>query len=290
MNTLGSIWAAMAEQLATSLAWQSFAALAVLFLVVLAVEGMKGRKPSRYLERSFYTDIVYTALIVGGAYAWLQQPVLNWVDAQLRRYTPFLYTDLLRSVPEPLQLIVFLIGVDLCRYWKHRALHAFPALRAIHAVHHATENLNLLTTYRIHLFEYLLDGIVTLLPVVILGLPPEMWLPIYLGLTLLSALNHSDIDLDFGWLNRIIVSPRFHATHHSSDRREYESNYAALFSFWDVLFGTATFRRSRPERYGLSKLHMPPSFAGQLLFPVGHMARRLRRSRSAGRRDQAPSR
>jgi sterol desaturase/sphingolipid hydroxylase (fatty acid hydroxylase superfamily) len=288
MNTLGSIWAAVAERLETSLAWQSFAALAVLFVVVLAVEGMKGRKPSRYLERSFYPDIVYTDLIVGGAYAWLQQPVVSWIDAQLRLYTAFLYTDLLRSVPEPLQLIVFLMAVDLCRYWKHRALHAFPALRAIHGVHHAPENLNLLTTYRIHLFEYLLDGIVTLLPVVILGLPPEMWLPLYLGLTLLSALNHSDIDLDYGWLNRIIVSPRFHATHHSSDRREYESNYAALFSFWDVLFGTATFRRSRPERYGLSKVHMPSSFAGQLLFPMGQMARSLRRSRSVGRRDQVP--
>jgi|EndMetStandDraft_3_1072993.scaffolds.fasta_scaffold25664_2 sterol desaturase/sphingolipid hydroxylase (fatty acid hydroxylase superfamily) len=288
MNMLGSIWAAVAERLAASLAWQSFAALAALFLVVLAVEGMKGRKPSRYLERSFYTDIVYTALIVGGAYAWLQQPLLNWLDAKLRLYTPFLYTDLLRTVPEPLQLIVFLIAVDLCRYWKHRALHAFPALRAIHSVHHASENLNLLTTYRIHLFEYIVDGIVTLLPVVILGLPPEMWLPLYLGLTLLSALNHSDIDLDYGWLNRIIVSPRFHATHHSSDRREYDSNYAAMFSFWDVLFGTATFRRSRPERYGLSKLRMPPSFAGQLLFPVGQMARNLRRNRGAGRRDQVP--
>ncbi len=290
MNTLGSIWAAVAERLETSLAWQSFAALAVLFVVVLAVEGMKGRKPSRYLERSFYTDIVYTALIVGGAYAWLQQPVVSWIDAQLRLYTAFLYTDLLRSVPEPLQLIVFLMAVDLCRYWKHRAMHAFPALRAIHSVHHAPEHLTLLTTYRIHLFEYLLDGIVTLLPVVILGLPPEMWLPLYLGLTLLSALNHSDIDLDYGWLNRIIVSPRFHATHHSTDRREYDSNYAALFSFWDVLFGTATFRKSRPERYGLPMLRMPPSFAGQLLFPVGRWAKRLRRSRSAGGRDLAPER
>lgn len=284
MNTLGSIWAAVVEKLATSLAWQSFAALAVLFLVVLAVEGMKGRKPSRYLERSFYTDIVYTALIVGGAYAWLQQPVVNWVDTQLRLYTPFLYTDALQSLPEPLQLIVFLIAVDFCRYWKHRALHAFPALREIHGVHHAPENLNLLTTYRIHLFEYILDGIATLLPVVVLGLPPEMWLPLYLVLILLTALNHSDIDLDFGWLNRIIVSPRFHATHHSSDRREYNSNYAAMFSFWDVLFGTATFRRSRPESYGLTKLHMPPSFAGQLLFPMEQMARRLRRSRGDGRR------
>lgn len=77
MNTLGSIWAAVTAHLAASLAWQSFAALVVLFGVVLAVEAMKGRKPSRYLERSFYTDIVYTALIVGGAYAWLQQPAVT---------------------------------------------------------------------------------------------------------------------------------------------------------------------------------------------------------------------
>lgn len=268
----------MVESLATSLAWQSFAALTGLFLVVLAVEWGNRRKPWRYLERSFLTDIIYTVLIVGGAYSWLQQPAVNWVDAQLRHYTPFLYADMLRRVPDPLQLVVFLVAVDFCRYWKHRALHAVPALRTIHSVHHAPEHLNLLTTYRIHLLEYILDGIVTLLPVVILGLPPEMWLPVYLSLTLLSALNHSDIDLDFGWMNRIIVSPRFHATHHSSERREYDSNYAALFSFWDVLFRTATFRTSRPDRYGLRKLSMPPSFTGQLLFPVRHVARRLRKT------------
>lgn len=271
------IWAAIADALATSVAWQTFAALALFFLCVVAVEWIGGRRPSRYLQASFFTDLLYTVLIVGGGYIWLQQMVITWIDAGLRRHLSFLYLDLLRSIPEPLQLLVFLVAVDFARYWKHRAMHAVPMLRAIHAVHHAPENLNFLTTYRIHLVEFLIDGIVTLLPVVLLGLPPAMWLPVYLSLVLLSALNHSDINLGFGWLGWIVVSPRFHATHHSAERREYDSNFAALFSFWDVLFGTANFRRLRPARYGLPGLAVPPSFLGQFVFPFVAILRRFRR-------------
>jgi sterol desaturase/sphingolipid hydroxylase (fatty acid hydroxylase superfamily) len=279
MNALVLMWATIAEKIASSIAWQTFAVLSAFFVAVVFVEWMTNRRISRYLEASFFTDLLYTFLIVGGAYAWLQQPIVTWIDSVLRQSAPLLYTDLLQKTPEPLQLIVFLVAVDFCRYWKHRWMHSVPALQAIHSVHHAPENLNFLTTYRIHLLEYIFDGIVTLVPVVLLGLPPEMWLPVYLSLVLLSALNHSDIDLGFGWLNRIVVSPRFHATHHSSDRREYNCNFASLFSFWDVLFCTANFRSSRPDRYGLSKLGMPPSFVGQLFFPIKQSLRRLRLGR-----------
>ncbi|MBR1223022.1 sterol desaturase family protein [Bradyrhizobium sp. U87765 SZCCT0131] len=279
MTFLTSLLAAVPAQLATSLAWQAFAALFALFLALVVAELIRHRRIDRYLDASFATDVLYTVLIIGGVYAWVQQPLVNLVDGALRQHAPFLYLDLLRGAPEPLQLVLFLIAVDFCRYWKHRWLHAVPWLQAVHSIHHGAENLTFLTTYRMHFVEYILDGLITLLPVVLLGIPPAMWLPVYLGLIVLSALHHSDTDISFGWLNRIFVCPRFHATHHSADRTEFDSNYAAMFSVWDVLFGTANFRPTRPQRYGLPQLQMPRSFLGQLIFPARLIARRWKRRR-----------
>jgi sterol desaturase/sphingolipid hydroxylase (fatty acid hydroxylase superfamily) len=274
VSILASAWQSLLDQLASSLAWQTFAALALLFLVLVAVELKAGRGLSRYRDASFATDIVYTVLIIGGFYGWIQQPLVNWIDHSLRQHAPFLYMDLLRRLPEWLQLLTFLLAVDFCRYWKHRALHALPGLRAVHAIHHSAQNLNLLTAFRIHLLEYLLDGVITLVPIVLLGIPPEIWLPLYLSFILLNAMQHSDLDLGFGWLNRVFVSPRFHAVHHSDRRSDYDSNYGSLFSFWDVLFGTAIFATARPASYGLPKLRIPGSFLGQLVFPVASLFRR----------------
>jgi sterol desaturase/sphingolipid hydroxylase (fatty acid hydroxylase superfamily) len=36
----------------------------------------------------------------------------------------------------------------------------------------------------------------------------------------------------------IIVTPRFHASHHAVDRRYGDANFSTIFSIWDRLFGT----------------------------------------------------
>jgi sterol desaturase/sphingolipid hydroxylase (fatty acid hydroxylase superfamily) len=70
----------------------------------------------------------------------------------------------------------------------------------------------------------------------------------FLVVTLISgaieALSHANVRLSFGAIgDRLLVSPRFHRIHHAMDQgREgppYGSNFAQVFAFWDVLFGTA---------------------------------------------------
>jgi sterol desaturase/sphingolipid hydroxylase (fatty acid hydroxylase superfamily) len=258
------------------IAWQTLAALSLFFVIVLLVEWLTGRRIRRYLEAPFRTDLLYAILIVSGIYGLFQQPVINWIDFYLRSHLSFLYLNALQYLSAPFKLALFILVVDFCRYWKHRWLHSTPLLQTFHSIHHAPDNLNFLTTYRIHLIEYLIDGVFTLVPVVLLGLPPVMWLPLYLTLILYSVFLHSDLNVSFGWLDRIFVSPRFHATHHSSDRSEYDTNFGVMFSFWDVAFGTARFLPSRPPRYGLPKLAMPPSFFGQFFFPAKLIFRQAR--------------
>ncbi|NNL85887.1 MAG: sterol desaturase family protein, partial [Myxococcales bacterium] len=56
-----------------------------------------------------------------------------------------------------------------------------------------------------------------------------------------DALAHGNIRLPAGLdraLRRIVVTPDFHAVHHSAARRETDSNFSTLFSWWDSWFGT----------------------------------------------------
>jgi len=254
----------------------------VMFLgAMVVVDARSGRGIRRYLSPGFRTDLLYTLLVVGGIYGLIQQPLLNWIDSIIRHNASFLYLNMLRDLPEPAKLVAFLVAIDFCRYWKHRLMHASLFLWAFHSIHHAPETLNFLVKYRIHLVDALLDGVITLVPVVLLGVPAEIWLPVNLLLLWYSCLHHCDLDFHFGWLERVFVSPRFHSTHHSASRRDHDRNFGAALSIWDGLFGTAHFAQSRPQAYGLVDLDVPPSFAGQLLFPLKNLAQRVRRSNSS---------
>jgi sterol desaturase/sphingolipid hydroxylase (fatty acid hydroxylase superfamily) len=65
---------------------------------------------------------------------------------------------------------------------------------------------------------------------------------------MVESLSHANVRLSFGAIGeRLLVSPRFHRLHHAivaSPHGDYHgANYAVLLPVWDVLFGTADFRR-----------------------------------------------
>ncbi len=56
-----------------------------------------------------------------------------------------------------------------------------------------------------------------------------------------TQFHHSNTKLPFSlekFLNLIIVTPRMHGIHHSMVRKETESNYSIIFSFWDRIHKT----------------------------------------------------
>jgi len=61
--------------------------------------------------------------------------------------------------------------------------------------------------------------------------------------TAVSLFSHSNIVLPKtldNILRKIIVTPDFHRMHHSSEKQFTNSNYSAIFPWWDHLFGTAS--------------------------------------------------
>ena len=66
-------------------------------------------------------------------------------------------------------------------------------------------------------------------------------------------------------MERIIITPAFHHTHHGTSRLDTASepngNFGNMFSLLDQLFGTATFQNSYPKEYGLQKKTNDPWMA-----------------------------
>ena len=68
-------------------------------------------------------------------------------------------------------------------------------------------------------------------------------------------------------MRSIVVSPRFHRWHHTSEAEGLDKNFAGLLPLWDILFGTYYMPRDRaPALFG-TDTPVPTGLVGQLLFP-----------------------
>lgn len=241
------------------------AAVFVAFFVVLyLLERRAGGDLSRYRTRHFWNDVAYAMFYRGDFYQVLiGATVVNGLQPRLS----FLQLDLFADWPLPARALAFWISSDFLGYWMHRLQHRVSLLWAFHSVHHAQERMTFLTSYRIHPIEQLIASLVLLGPLLVIGLPTHSWLPVVAVLTALEFAQHSDLPWRFGPLYRVLVSPAFHAIHHSTDRRHYDKHFGKILSTWDVIFGTAVADAERPGRYGIEGLRIPESLAQQLVFP-----------------------
>jgi sterol desaturase/sphingolipid hydroxylase (fatty acid hydroxylase superfamily) len=140
--------------------------------------------------------------------------------------------------PAPVAAVAGFLLMDWAYYWWHVATHRIPFLWRFHNVHHTDLDLDVSTAVRFHFGEILLSvpprvGIVTLI-----GLHPATLVIYELVFECAVFFHHSNARLPLRlerWLNRVIVTPRMHGTHHSIVRHETDSNWGTIFSWWDRL-------------------------------------------------------
>ena len=172
------------------------------------------------------------------------------------------------SVPFWLQVVIIMAATDFVQYWVHRAFHTFPALWRFHAIHHSTKRLDWMAGARMHIVEVgILRGL-TAVPMFTLGFQAEAIQTYLLIVYFYSSFIHANIGWRFGWLERFLVSPRFHHWHHGSDRDAIDINYAAHFPIYDWLFGTHHLpEKAWPEAYGVVGDNVPKGYWQQFLHP-----------------------
>jgi sterol desaturase/sphingolipid hydroxylase (fatty acid hydroxylase superfamily) len=171
-------------------------------------------------------------------------------------------------MPFALQALLYLVVVDFFVYWIHRAQHRFKFLWAFHTTHHSQQQLNFMTSQRVHPVDHLFQDVCMFAPLFMLGFDESAWIPLYLWGEFNLAAQHSRIPWKYGPLYPIVVSPVFHSFHHSVDPEHHDRNFAGLFSFWDRLFGTAVRDHGRrPERFGLVDT-VPATLSDTLIAPL----------------------
>ena len=134
-------------------------------------------------------------------------------------------------------LIAFLL-MDLAFYYWHRANHKVPYLWRFHNVHHIDPDLDVSTSFRFHFGEITFSAIFRIIQLSIIGITPVVFLIYEICFTANTIFQHSNIKLPIRFeriLNKIIVTPRMHAIHHSQFRNETDSNFSTVFSWWDRL-------------------------------------------------------
>jgi sterol desaturase/sphingolipid hydroxylase (fatty acid hydroxylase superfamily) len=243
--------------------WRAAKVFSAIFVIIFFLELVTGGNLRRYWSRNFCTDVTYGFFYYGGIYNFL---IYAPIAAGLALIVPVWDFRLLNYVPGPAGFVIYWLLADAAGYWIHRWYHQNPILWEFHKVHHAQTELTFVTSFRNHAVEQLVSNVVLFVPLMVLGLPLWYWAPVALLQLVFEGLQHSDLKWRFGWLYPVLVSPIFHAIHHSPERSRHDSNYGKILSFWDYLFGTISVGE-RPARYGLVGVDMPVSFWGTMVAP-----------------------
>ncbi len=176
------------------------------------------------------------------------------------------------ELPTWLHVAGAVLLLDMWTYAWHRANHRIPFLWRFHRVHHSDAHMDVTTASRFHTGEIVLSSALRIPLLLLIG--ATAW-ELVLYETMMFAVvqfHHANIGLPPAVsrvLRAVIVTPEIHKVHHSRLQLETDSNYSALFSWWDRLFGS--FRlRERPEdiEFGLNQFPGEESVGSLLRMPL----------------------
>lgn len=249
-------WMAFLDDAYAGTEWFLLGAVQVLLLyaVLRPLEALypAERWPDR---RGTGVDILYTLLhrlgLVPLAAFLLFTPLFDQLAQGLRAvgFTPLALDEILPGVTDvPIVSFLLYLGVlDFLDYWLHRAQHRYRWWWALHSLHHAQRRMSFWADDRNHLLDDLLLDLVRAAVALAIGVEPAQFVGLIIATRVLQSLQHANLAWSLGPLGRAIVSPLFHRRHHAigvgHEGPAGGCNFAVLFPLWDMLFGTADFRR-----------------------------------------------
>lgn len=173
-----------------------------------------------------------------------------------------------QSQPLVLQFVEVVIVADLGEYTIHRLFHAVPALWRFHAIHHSSVHLDWIAGSRLHLVDVVVTRGFTLMPIVLLGFSAPAVYAYLVFVSFHAVFIHANVRFRGGWLERVLVMPRFHHWHHSAAQEAIDKNFAVHLPWIDRLFGTYHLPADHwPEEYGIAGDPVPEGYLAQLIAP-----------------------
>ena len=153
-------------------------------------------------------------------------------------------------------VIVAVLALDFSSWLVHLIMHKNKFLWRFHLIHHSDTNVDVTTGLRHHPGDSLLRGIFFMLLILVSGAPMYSVMIYQTLVVLATAFTHANISLPKGVdkaISYLLISPNMHKVHHHWKQPYTDSNYGAVFSFWDRLLGTFTFLETKDLRYGLDR-------------------------------------
>ncbi|MBL4855116.1 MAG: sterol desaturase family protein [Robiginitomaculum sp.] len=180
---------------------------------------------------------------------------------------PARVTEVIASQHLIVQVIAIIIIADIGYYFVHRMFHEIPFLWKLHAVHHSIEEMDWLAAHRVHPIDQILTRGLSLIIPYTFGFSTESIAIFFVIFVWHSYLKHSNINIRFGLLRWILVSPTYHHWHHANEEDAFDKNYAGQLPIIDIIFKTAIMKEtSGPAHYG-TDTPVPESYIGQILLP-----------------------
>ena len=164
------------------------------------------------------------------------------------------------------QFLLAILVADVAEYFIHLAFHKAPFLWRFHAVHHSSTALDWLSGSRGHFFEDVIVRACILTPLMI-GFSQSVILAYLIFVTLQATWSHCNFAPSPKWLERCLVTPRYHHWHHTSQKEGLDKNFAVHFPWIDKIFGTYYYPDEWPERYGLDGEQVSLGFIRQTIEP-----------------------
>jgi sterol desaturase/sphingolipid hydroxylase (fatty acid hydroxylase superfamily) len=145
------------------------------------------------------------------------------------------------TLPAWLAFVAAILLLDFARYAEHVLMHKVPLLWRIHRLHHTDQDVDFTTQFRAHPLEVLIGGLLGLCGLALIG-PPVLALVLFeICFAAQAFWVHSNVAVPTrleSVLRRVFSTPDVHRVHHSIDLVESNSNFGAMLTWWDRLFGT----------------------------------------------------
>lgn len=222
--------------------------LTPLFLLAVGLEWFVMRKrPGQ--SRNFRFQNILTNLNLGASYQafelivhalWLMA-VMHWVYDHRIVSVPF---NIWTALP-----LFFLL--EFCYYWFHRCSHRVRWFWCAHVVHHSGQHMSLSTAMRQSLLYSVTGYWVFFLPLMWIGLSPELTMALYaLDLAYQFFVHTESVRRMPAWFEYMFVTPSHHRVHHGRNPAYIDKNYGGVLILFDRWFGTFA-EELEPVDYGI---------------------------------------
>lgn len=213
--------------------------LCLVFIVLFLLEGkwqLRKRVQSRW--KRFLINLI-VSLPAFTLLRLLFIPAIVWLAAQnqSRQFGVAYWLE----APALVKATVSFLLIDYSNYLWHILLHKLPVLWRFHLVHHTDLDLDITTAFRFHFGEIIGSVLFRGAAILVIGTSPAMVLIYEIVFEAATQFHHSNLKLPLRvekLISYVVVTPRMHGIHHSMVKKETDSNYSVIFSFWDRMLGT----------------------------------------------------